>query len=145
MDGPLRVLLIEDDKTDVELVLRALRKTFGPCEYRRVASIESLAGMVRTFEPHLAITDHRLPGFSGFEALTTVLRESPATPVIVVTGTLGEEGAADYIKAGAADFVLKNNLHRLGPAVTSALTGGPRKGARAPRNGSGRWWSTVRT
>ncbi len=67
------------------------------------------------------LTDHHLPGFTGHDALQLIHAEAPGTAVIVVTGSLSEEGAAGYIKAGATDFVVKHNLHRLEAAVTRAL------------------------
>jgi two-component system cell cycle sensor histidine kinase/response regulator CckA len=121
MDGPLRLLLVEDTDADAQLVLRALRKTHGPFEHRVASTAESIVRELRGFKPQIVLTDHHLPGFTGHDALQIILAEAPGTAVIVVTGSLSEEGAADYIKAGATDFVVKDNLHRLEAAVTRAL------------------------
>jgi two-component system, cell cycle sensor histidine kinase and response regulator CckA len=121
MDGPLRLLLVEDTDADALLILRALKKMHGVFEHRVAASPESIVRELRAFKPQIALTDHHLQGFTGHDALQLILAEAPGTAVIVVTGSLSEEGAADYIKAGATDFVLKDNLHRLEAALTRAL------------------------
>jgi two-component system cell cycle sensor histidine kinase/response regulator CckA len=121
MDAPLRLLLVEDTDSDALLVLRALRKTQGTFEHRVASTPESIVRELHEFKPQIVLTDHHLPGFTGHDALQIILAEAPGTAVIVVTGSLSEEGAADYIKAGATDFVVKDNLHRLEAAVTRAL------------------------
>jgi two-component system cell cycle sensor histidine kinase/response regulator CckA len=119
--SPLKVLIVEDVHDDALLTVRALRQQFGECEWRRVDTDSAIQEQLRTFTPHVAIADHNLPLLPGGAALAALLRESPETPVIIVTGSLHEEGAAEYIKNGAADFIVKNHLHRLGPAVQRAL------------------------
>lgn len=121
MDGPLRLLLVEDTDADAQLILRSLRKTQGPFEHRVASTPESIVRELRAFKPQIVLTDHHLSGFTGHDTLQLIHAEAPGTAVIVVTGSLSEEGAADYIKAGATDFVVKNNLHRLEAAVTRAL------------------------
>jgi PAS domain S-box-containing protein len=86
-----------------------------------VDTTEAFIRAIGEFTPDLILTDHSLPGFTADDALRIVEQHSPSTPVIVVTGSLNEEAAADYIKAGAADYVLKTNLSRLAPAVLRAL------------------------
>jgi two-component system, cell cycle sensor histidine kinase and response regulator CckA len=119
--SPLKVLIVEDVHDDALLTVRALRQQFGECEWRRVDTDSGIQEQLRTFTPHVAIADHNLPLLPGGAALHALLRESPETPVIIVTGSLHEEGAAEYIKNGAADFIVKSHLHRLGPAVQRAL------------------------
>jgi PAS domain S-box-containing protein len=69
----------------------------------------------------VVLSDHPLPQFSADQVLRVIQRERPLIPVIIVTGSLDEETAADYIKAGAVDYVVKDRLYRLGPAVQRAL------------------------
>ena len=121
MDAPLRLLLVEDTDADAQLILRALRKTQGHFEHRIAPTPELIVRELRAFKPQIVLTDHHLSGFTGHDTLELIHAEAPGTAVIVVTGSLSEEGAADYIKAGATDFVVKNNLHRLEAAVTRAL------------------------
>jgi PAS domain S-box-containing protein len=117
----MRALLVEDRSTDAELLGRELRKAFPGCALERVDTREGLAHSLAAFAPDIVLSDHSLPQFNAWDALTLVRRERPATPVIIVTGSLDEETAAEYIKAGAADYVVKDRLHRLIPAVQRAL------------------------
>jgi len=118
---PLRILLVEDIAADAELMLRELRRAGLSCESVRVQNERQLLDALRDFAPDIVLSDHAVPAFSGRDALRIVERESPVTPFIVVTGSLDEETAAEYIKAGAVDYVVKHRLHRLGHAVRRAL------------------------
>jgi PAS domain S-box-containing protein len=113
--------LVEDAADDAELILRELRRGGVPCACQRVQSRADLGHALRHFAPDIVLADHGLPQFNAFEALQLVRREQPRTPVIIVTGSLGEEMAVDFIKEGAADYVVKHRLYRLGPAIQRAL------------------------
>ncbi len=119
--GRTRVLIVEDVVADAELATRELRKALGPCTVLQVGGETELVRGLRELAPDVVLSDHSLPQFTAMDALRVVRRERPGTPVIVVTGSLNEETAADYIKAGAVDYVVKERLHRLGPAVRRAL------------------------
>src|SRR5437899_772593 len=80
-----------------------------------------MAEALREFVPDVILTDHSLPAFDARSALQLAQQLSPGTPVIVVTGRLGDEPAVQYLQAGAADYIVKDHLHRLGPAVLRAL------------------------
>ena len=116
-----RILLVEDIPADAELVDRELRRAGVGGTLRRVDTKVDYVRTLHEFAPDLIITDHSLPSFSASDALEMARREGAHIPVIVVTGSLDEETAADYIKAGAADYVVKHHLERLGPAVQRAL------------------------
>src|SRR3989440_112021 len=118
---PLRVLLVEDVEDDAELVVRALTSAGITCRSRRVQSESALRDALQHFIPDVVLSDHSLPQFNAHDALRVVRSERPHTPVIIVTGSLDEETAAEYIKAGAADYIVKQRLHRIGPAVRRAL------------------------
>src|SRR5260370_15930837 len=75
----------------------------------------------KEFLPDLVLADFRLPAFSGLAALRILQQERPTIPLIIVTGTLDEETAAECIKLGATDYLLKDRLVRLGPAVRASL------------------------
>src|SRR2546427_3900369 len=79
-----------------------------------------MAEALREFVPDVILTDHSLPAFDARSALQLAQQLSPGTPVIVVTGRLGDEPAVQYLQAGAAHYILQNHLHRLGPAVLLA-------------------------
>jgi two-component system cell cycle sensor histidine kinase/response regulator CckA len=117
----LRILLVEDVESDAELMQRELRKANIACTSLRVQTEVELRHALHHFQPDVVLSDHSLPHFTGQDALRVVQTERPQTPVVIVTGSLDEETAADYIKGGAVDYVVKERLHRLGPAVRRAL------------------------
>ena len=116
-----RIVFVEDVSADAELVTQALHRAGIKATIVRVETESTLIHAIAEFAPDIIFTDHSLPTFSADEALRIAAQHAPATPVIIVTGSLNEEIAADYIKAGAADYVLKTNLTRLAPAVLRAL------------------------
>jgi PAS domain S-box-containing protein len=121
MSTTIRILLVEDDPNDAELVEREIRRTKVGCTFLRVDTREGMLAALREFTPDIILTDHSLPAFGAGDALELAQQHSPNTPVIVVTGRLGDEPAVQYLQAGAADYVVKDHLHRLGPAVLRAL------------------------
>ncbi len=116
-----RILLVEDIPADAELIARELRRAGVGGTLQRVDARADYIRTLHEFAPDLIIADHSLPSFSASDALEMAQREGAGVPVIVVTGSLDEETAADYIKAGAADYIVKSHLERLGPAVLRAL------------------------
>src|SRR5436309_1526807 len=121
MPDLVRVLMVEDVADDAALIERELRRAGIRGATRRVDSEPAYRDALQTFAPDIILTDHSLPTFGAADALRIGLLEAPDTPVIVVTGSLDEETAAEYIKAGAADYVVKHHLERVGPAVVRAL------------------------
>src|SRR5438270_13386905 len=117
----VRVLRVEDVADDAALIERELRRAGITGAARRVDAERAYREALRSFAPDITLTDHSLPTFGAADALRIALLEAPDTPVIVVTGSLDEETAAEYIKAGAADYVVKHHLERVGPAVMRAL------------------------
>ena len=116
-----RILLVEDLDADVELIFAELRRAGFKSAGRRAQTEAELRHALRDFDPDVVLSDHHLPQFSAHDALRVVRAERPHTPVIIVTGSLDEESAAEYIKAGAVDYVVKHRLFRLGSAVKRAL------------------------
>jgi hypothetical protein len=117
----LRVLLVEDRDSDAELAVRELKRADLDCETRRVDTEDAFRLELGGFAPDIVLADYSVPGFGGMPALAILQRSAPLIPLIIVTGSLDEETAAECIKAGAADYVLKTHLARLGPAVRGAL------------------------
>ncbi|MDO8616000.1 MAG: response regulator [Dehalococcoidia bacterium] len=119
MANPLSVLILEDDPSDAELLLEELRRSGFAAKGRRV---EDEAGYIKGLarQPDLILADYTLPQFDAVQALRLLQSQGLDIPFIVVTGTL-EESAIECMKQGAADYVLKEKLGRLGPAVTRAL------------------------
>jgi signal transduction histidine kinase len=116
----LRVLFVEDNAADVDLILNELRKSFdltsdvvqGPEEFRQ---------RVKTMDPDVVLADYNLGQWRGTEALTILHEEGLDIPLILVSGVLGDVVAVDCIKSGITDYVLKDSLGRLPVAVRAAL------------------------
>jgi PAS domain S-box-containing protein len=121
MSEELSILLVEDAPEDAELIERQLRNQGLRYNARRVATREELLTCLAESTPDLALADLALPGFSGIDALNLLKAERPHVPLIFVAGTIGEALAIDLLKLGAADFVRKDQLERLAPAIERAL------------------------
>ena len=122
MEGTtLRVLLVEDSADDADLILRNLRKGGYAPVARRVQSAEEMAAALAEQAWDLVLSDYSMPGFDGSAALAVLARSGQDLPFIVVSGSIGEDTAVGMMKAGAHDFVLKQNLGRLVPAVEREL------------------------
>ncbi len=117
----IRLLLLEDNKDDAEITQRELRKVGFALNVQRVETRDAFVRALADFLPDLVIADYKLPSFDGRAALAIVRRDYPDLPVIMVSGTLGDEQAVELIKAGADDFLLKDRLARFGSAVQAAL------------------------
>ncbi len=121
MAEPLRILVAEDSETDAELVQRELKRGGLDFLSRRVQTEPDFRRELEEFRPDLVISDFSMPQFSGPKALA-IARESRADiPFIFISGTIGENVAVDMMKAGADDYVMKNNLARLVPALEREL------------------------
>jgi PAS domain S-box-containing protein len=118
---PVRILMLDGSTDDAEMTQRALRKAGVAFEARQVQTREAFIQALAEFNPDIVIADHKPPAFDGRGALELVRVRSPEVPVIIVSGALGDEQAVDLIKAGARDYVLKDRMARLGPAVRRAL------------------------
>ncbi|MFC5570363.1 EAL domain-containing protein [Lysobacter yangpyeongensis] len=118
---PLKVLLVEDSSADAELIAHILRKLGTEVEFRRVDNAFKLRATIAEFAPHVILSDFTMPGFSGHDALEVVSEVAPEVPFVFVSNTIGEDVAIEALQRGAADYVLKDNLRRLPPAVERAL------------------------
>jgi len=113
--------MLEDSPEDAILIERELRKGKIPFISKRVDTKNNFHNELFNFKPDIILADYKLPNFNGSEAIQHVKTYTPEIPIIMVTGTLGEEAAAGCIKEGSADYVLKDNLIRLSTAVRNAL------------------------
>jgi PAS domain S-box-containing protein len=121
MNEDLRLLIVEDVPTDAELMERELRRAGISFTSRLVQTRQDFVDELTRFGPDLILVDYTLPNFDGLSALDLAARSSPHVPVIFVSGTIGEERAIETVKRGAKDYVLKDRLSRLAPAVRRAL------------------------
>ncbi len=117
----IRVLQLEDNPVDAELVLRRLKADGLNVLCRVVADELGFRHAFGDFAPQIILSDFSLRGFDGLSALEIARAMAPATPFIFVSGTIGEERAIEALKRGATDYVLKDNLRRLVPAIKNAL------------------------
>ena len=120
-EAPLHILMLEDVATDAELVERELEREGFDFEARRVTTRDAFEQALDAFDPDLILADYSLPSFDGMAALEVAAEERPHVPVVFVSGAIGEERAIETLKQGATDYVLKDQLSRLGPAVRRAL------------------------
>jgi PAS domain S-box-containing protein len=121
MRHPLRILSIEDDPKDTELIQDLLATEDIACEVTRVDTQAALLASLEQGGIDLILADYSLPSFDGISALKLAMKACPDVPFIFVSGTLGEEVAIEALKIGATDYVLKTSLSRLVPSVQRAL------------------------
>ena len=117
----MRILLLEDSWADAELIGTTLKKSINGCELVRVETRTDFIKALKTETLDLILADYALPSFDGFSALELARAICPEVPFIIISGILGEERAIETLKSGATDYVLKQRLERLVPAVERAL------------------------
>src|SRR5689334_12005652 len=121
MGNELKVLIVEDMEDDALLLLRELKRNSYEPIYQRVQTSEDLQSALTTQAWDIILSDYSMPQFSGIEALKLLQSSGLDTPFILVSGTVGESLAVEAMKAGASDYLLKDKLTRLGPAVKREL------------------------
>ncbi|MES9852054.1 MAG: EAL domain-containing protein [Candidatus Thiodiazotropha sp. L084R] len=128
---PIRLLLAEDSEDDALLLLHHLKRDDWVIEhYVRVDSSGTFQAALDGAHWDLVITDHNMPSFDSQEALQIVRTTNLDIPVIIVSGSIGEELAVSMMKSGAADYIMKDNLARLGPAIERELLEAKSRAAR---------------
>jgi len=121
MSDELRILILEDVDTDAELMENELRKERISFSSKCVETEDDFCSELKEYNPDVILSDYNLPAFNGMSALKLTKEISPSVPFIIVTGSINEETAVECMKAGAADYVIKEKLSRLGPTVNAAL------------------------
>ncbi|MCG8556482.1 MAG: response regulator [Proteobacteria bacterium] len=127
MSSRLRALLVEDSEDDAALVVFELRRNGFEVAWRRVETGEDLEEVLEEQAWDVVISDYRMPRFDGRAALRIVKRRGLDIPFIIVSGTIGEDVAVEAMRAGANDYLLKDKLQRLGPAVRREVTEAARR------------------
>jgi len=117
----LHVLIIEDSESDAELVIRRLKKGGYTIYHERVETAEEMKAALAMLSWDIIIADYKLPHFNAPSALLLLQKSGLDIPFIVVSGTVGEETAVEVMKAGAHDYLMKDKLTRLAPAVKREL------------------------
>ena len=121
MKIPLRLLLLEDDPVDADLVAATLSEAGLEFTARRVDTRSDFLAAIETGAFDLILADYSIPGFDGMTALSLACQQAPDIPFLFVSATIGEELAIDAMHHGATDYVLKQRLGRLVPSVQRAL------------------------
>jgi PAS domain S-box-containing protein len=116
-----RILYVEDNPTDFEMVKAILEEADMLEEIRQVEKKEELEQAFENFAFDLLLTDYSLPVFHGLEAIRITKERFPYKPIIMITGNLPDELAVDVIKKGAWDYVLKENVYRLIPSIEAVI------------------------
>ena len=116
----LRLLIAEDNPADLELTVRALKKSEIELEIETVSAREDFVEKLNAKPFDVVLSDYRMPGWTGVDALTEIVKLGRDIPLILVTGTLGDGKAVECIKLGITDYVLKHQLARLPMAILRA-------------------------
>ncbi len=141
---PLRILIAEDSREDLELTICELKKSGLDVEIDTVSTREAFAEKLRSRTVDLVLSDYRMPGWTGMDAFSEIVKSGQDIPLILVTGTLGDLKAVECIQIGMADYVLKQQLARLPMAILRAQEGkllrdAEKESAAALRDGEARF------
>ncbi|MGC1391844.1 MAG: PAS domain S-box protein [Bacteroidales bacterium] len=121
MAAKLKILFVEDVLIDAELIWREIEKNKISFSKLLVDNRKDYLECLKTYEPDLVISDYSLPSFDGMSALLLRNEYAPFVAFILVTGSVNEEVAVECMKAGADDYILKNNLSRFVPAIMNSI------------------------
>ena len=121
MSVSLRVLIVEDSEDDAALLERELRRGGYELTSKRVETAKGMSAELKQQEWDIIICDYVMPRFSGLEALRVLKESGLDFPFIIMSGKIGEETAVEAMKAGAHDYIMKDNLARLVPAIQREL------------------------
>ncbi|RMF69423.1 MAG: response regulator [Calditrichaeota bacterium] len=121
MKTPLRVLFVEDSEDDVHLLLRELRQGNYEVTWSRVETPEDMRAELARQDWDVIVSDYAMPRFDGRAALNLLKQKELDIPFIIISGTVGEDTVVEVMKSGAHDYVMKDNLTRLVPAIKREL------------------------
>ncbi|MBL7665443.1 MAG: response regulator [Bacteriovoracaceae bacterium] len=121
MSSALKVLIVEDSEEDAQLILRFIQQYQKQIEVLRVENEVEMFKALDDGNWNLIVSDYNLPTFSGLQALEVLKKSGQDIPLILVSGTIGEDVATGALKAGATDYVLKSNLSRLPNVIERAI------------------------
>ena len=129
MARTLHVLIVEDSEDDTKLILEELNDRGYHPIHRRIETPEEMKGALRQRRWDLVLSDYMMPRFNALEAMRLIKEEGLDIPFIIITGSIGEEIAVAAMKAGAHDYMMKDNLSRLSPAVEREIQEAARRRA----------------
>ncbi len=121
METTIKILLLEDNATDADIVEMLLKKEMKKCEIKCIMHQHEYIEELNNFKPDIILADYALPQFTAIEALEILHRNKITIPLIVISGVISEDFALYITKLGAADYILKDRIIRLPAAIQSAL------------------------
>ncbi|HQI69881.1 MAG TPA: response regulator, partial [Bacteroidales bacterium] len=121
MKDHYKILIVEDNPLDAELARREIRQVLKSVEFVELCTEDKFLDSIENFKPDIIVSDFSMPNFDGMSVIKLTKKYAPLTPVIIFTGSLNEETAAETVKAGAVDYVLKDHNIRLRQAIQYAL------------------------
>ena len=114
---PLKALIVEDSELDEELLLRQLAKADYDVQSIRVQTAADMEKALAEREWDIILSDYAMPGFTGLDALRVLKESGRDIPLIIISGTIGEDVAVEAMRVGVDDYLIKGNLTRLAPAI----------------------------
>ncbi|HPB24654.1 MAG TPA: PAS domain S-box protein [Bacteroidales bacterium] len=121
MNNHYKILIVEDNPLDAELARREIRQVLKSVEFVELCTENKFLESLENFKPDIIVSDFSMPNFDGMSVIKLAKKHAPLIPVIIFTGSLNEETAAETVKIGAVDYVLKENNIRLRQAIQYAL------------------------
>jgi len=121
MGKAIRVLIVDDSEDDALLLARQLRNSGFDPSFERVDTAEAMNAALDKLTWDLVLSDFMMPRFSGLEAIGLLRQRGFEVPILIVSGRIGEETAVECVKAGANDYLMKDNLKRLGTVIEREL------------------------
>ena len=120
-DQSLRVLMVDDSEDDIQLIIRELKKGGYNPVYERVETADAMKKNIEEKQLDIILCDYEMPKFNAPSAITVLKKANIDIPIIIVSGTIGEETAIECMRLGAQDYIMKGNLSRLCPAIAREL------------------------
>lgn len=121
MNRPYRIIILEDMPSDASLIKREVKKFFGECDFLVMDTKDEFIDTLTVYKPDIILSDYSMPGFDWYTAFKLAQNQTPLIPFIIVTGSTNPKIAADCLNKGAKDFISKDNIQTLGPAILNAL------------------------
>lgn len=121
MSKVFKILILEDNSSDADLLIRELKKTSQNFDFKAVHNRTSYEIALKDFAPNLILSDFNLPAFDGLSAFFLKQKIIPEVPFLIVSGAIGEEKAVELIKNGVTDYVPKDKLFTLSQKIDRAL------------------------
>lgn len=121
MEQEIKILILEDKEVDYNIIDSEIKRTHHNFNIKWVQDEKTFEEALINFQPDVVLSDYNLPSFDGIKAIKKVKKINNIIPVIIVTGSINEDTAVECIKAGACDYVIKEHLKRLVPAIFHAL------------------------